>query len=182
MSWASAARTSGRVVTGPGISSSMAGYPWDFGEHSHGPARNPAPAASPPALSFANSSPWSCPSRCPIGSPAGWCCCGIIVGLFVVLAYVCLPFAVFGVKGRLATMEARLDEIQGEIRSLSLRLPERHEAEYDPYEEPPAERGRAPRPESAPPRRPVIVRPPIPPRVEEDEATFRAAPPRSAPG
>src|SRR5579883_1026250 len=88
---------------------------------------------------------------------------GIIVGLFVALAYLCMPFAVYGVKGRLATMEARLDEIQGEIRSLALRLPERHETEYDPYEEPPAERGRAP--DTVPPqRRPVIVRPPIPPR------------------
>jgi hypothetical protein len=96
---------------------------------------------------------------------------GIVVGLVVILAYLCMPFAVFGVKGRLATMEARLDEIQGEIRSLALRLPERHETEYDPYEEPPAERGR--RPDTAPPqRRPVIVRPPIPPRAEDDEAPF----------
>jgi hypothetical protein len=41
-----------------------------------------------------------------------------------VLALLAMPFSVFGVKGRLEGVEARLDEIQGEIRSLSLRLRE----------------------------------------------------------
>jgi hypothetical protein len=40
------------------------------------------------------------------------------------LAFVLMPFSVFGIKGRLESVEARLDEIQGEIRSLALRLPE----------------------------------------------------------
>jgi hypothetical protein len=40
------------------------------------------------------------------------------------LTFIAIPFAVFGVKGRLDLLEARLDEIQGEIRLLSLRLPE----------------------------------------------------------
>lgn len=40
------------------------------------------------------------------------------------LMFLLMPFAVFGVKGRLDLLEARLDEIQGEIRSLALRLPE----------------------------------------------------------
>ena len=101
---------------------------------------------------------------------------GIIVALFLALAYLAMPFAVFGMKARLATMEARLDEIQGEIRSLSFRLPEPHAAEYDPYEEAPSERGRTSRPDMVPQRRPVIVRPPIPPRAEDDEPPF--APPR----
>ncbi len=35
-----------------------------------------------------------------------------------------MPFSVIGVKGRLEGVEARLDEIQGEIRSLALRLPD----------------------------------------------------------
>ena len=30
----------------------------------------------------------------------------------------CMPFSVFGVKGRLDSIDARLDEIQGEIRAL----------------------------------------------------------------
>lgn len=45
-------------------------------------------------------------------------------GALLALAFLFLPFAVFGTKGRLEAIEARLDEIQGEIRSLSLRLRE----------------------------------------------------------
>jgi hypothetical protein len=48
----------------------------------------------------------------------------LIAGLLFALMFLLMPFAVFGVKGRLELLEARLDEIQGEIRSLSLRLPE----------------------------------------------------------
>ena len=44
-------------------------------------------------------------------------------GLFALL-FLAMPFAVFGLKGRLEGIEVRLDEIQAEIRSLSLRLPE----------------------------------------------------------
>ena len=40
------------------------------------------------------------------------------------LLFLLMPFSVFGVKARLEGVEARLDEIQGEIRSLALRLPE----------------------------------------------------------
>ena len=47
----------------------------------------------------------------------------LAAGLFVLL-YFAMPFAVFGVKARLEVIEIRLDEIQAEIRSLSLRLPE----------------------------------------------------------
>ena len=48
----------------------------------------------------------------------------LIPALIFVLAFLAMPFNVFGVKGRLETIEARLDEIQGEIRALALRLPE----------------------------------------------------------
>jgi hypothetical protein len=48
----------------------------------------------------------------------------LIPALLYALAFLFMPFGVIGVKGRLDTIEARLDEIQGEIRSLSLRLPE----------------------------------------------------------
>ena len=47
----------------------------------------------------------------------------VVAGLFG-LAFLFMPFSVFGVKGRLDAIEVRLDEIQGEIRSLVLRLPE----------------------------------------------------------
>ncbi len=48
----------------------------------------------------------------------------LIAALLFGMMFLLMPFAVFGVKGRLDLLEARLDEIQGEIRSLSLRLPE----------------------------------------------------------
>jgi hypothetical protein len=48
----------------------------------------------------------------------------VVVGILLGLAFLFMPFSVFGVKSRLEAVEARLDEIQGEIRSLALRLPE----------------------------------------------------------
>jgi hypothetical protein len=41
------------------------------------------------------------------------------------LAFLAMPFSVLGLKGRLESIEARLDEIQGEVRAVALRLPER---------------------------------------------------------
>src|SRR6185437_2972901 len=56
----------------------------------------------------------------------------LVPALLYALALLLMPFAVFGVKGRLEAIEARLDEIQGEIRSLALRMPEPvHHAHYD---------------------------------------------------
>lgn len=48
----------------------------------------------------------------------------LVTALLFGLLFLLMPFSVFGVKGRLDMIEARLDEIQGEIRSLALRLPE----------------------------------------------------------
>ncbi len=54
-----------------------------------------------------------------------WMAVAILVPcVLFALAFVLMPFNVFGVKGRLDMIEARLDEIQGEIRALALRLPE----------------------------------------------------------
>ncbi len=83
----------------------------------------------------------------------------LVPALLYALAFLSMPFAVFGVKGRLEAMEARLDEIQGEIRSLALRMPEPvHHTRYDEaIYAPPA--SAMPRPRSEP----VMSRPPIPP-------------------
>jgi hypothetical protein len=43
--------------------------------------------------------------------------------LIYVLAMLAMPFNTMGVKARLDVLEARLDEIHGEIRTLALRLP-----------------------------------------------------------
>ncbi len=48
----------------------------------------------------------------------------LIVGILIALAFMLMPFSVFGVKSRLEMIEARLDELQGDIRVLTLRLQE----------------------------------------------------------
>jgi hypothetical protein len=59
----------------------------------------------------------------------------LVVALLVVLAYALMPFSVFGVKGRLDAIEAQLDEIQTEIRTLALRLPEPGRGRRPPVED-----------------------------------------------
>lgn len=112
--------------------------------------------------------------------------------LFFGICLILMPFSVFGTKARLEGIEQRLDEIQGEIRSLAFRLPEpgggvREEASQ------PAPRWR--RPDPGPGVRPVAAsRPPIPPAPRDYEsypdeedvppprlAVRRAGPERSAP-
>lgn len=46
----------------------------------------------------------------------------LLVLLLVGLAYLLMPFSVFGLKGRLDSIEAQLDELQGELRLISMRL------------------------------------------------------------
>jgi hypothetical protein len=48
----------------------------------------------------------------------------LCLGLLFILAFVMMPFSVFGLKSRLDAIEAQLDDVQQEIRSLALRLPE----------------------------------------------------------
>ena len=81
----------------------------------------------------------------------------LVLALLWGLAFLFVPFSVLGTRSRLEAIEARLDEIQGEIRSLALRMPEPGpiRAIETHYAEPP-------------PRRPpdmdaLPLRPPIPP-------------------
>jgi hypothetical protein len=95
--------------------------------------------------------------------------------LLYALAFLFMPFSVIGVKSRLEVIEARLDEIQGEIRHLSLRLPEvGRVADYDEIY--------APEPTVQPRRAaPVVTRPPIPPASHDlDDREPRDPPPRGA--
>jgi len=48
----------------------------------------------------------------------------LVPALLYALLLVIMPFSVIGLKGRLDNLDMRLDELQGEIRSLALRLPE----------------------------------------------------------
>lgn len=89
----------------------------------------------------------------------------VVPALLYAVVFLFMPFIVIGLRGRLDSVEARLDEIQGEIRSLAFRLPE-----------PLRGAGYENRPEVAPTvarsaeRGPVVVRPPIPPAARFREA------------
>ena len=84
----------------------------------------------------------------------GWVPIALLVpALLYLLAFLFMPFSVIGVKSRLDALEARLDELQGELRSLTLRLPEPARGpgveEFSLYAGPAARR--EPPPSSAPP-------------------------------
>jgi hypothetical protein len=64
--------------------------------------------------------------------------------LFFGVCFLLMPFSVFGTKARLESIDARLDEIQGEIRSLAMRLPE--PGAIDDGLPPPRQRSRPPIP------------------------------------
>jgi len=93
----------------------------------------------------------------------------LVPALLYALAFLFMPFSVIGVKSRLEVIEARLDELQGEIRHLALRLPELgRAADYDEIY--------APERTAEPARRqPVQTRPPIPPAPHEMEERPRTA-------
>lgn len=99
----------------------------------------------------------------------------LLPALLYALAFLFMPFSVIGVKSRLEVIEARLDEIQHEIRHLALRLPAgSREADFEEVY--------APRPvDTRPAAEPVPVRPPIPPAAydlsEDDLPEDRPPPP-----
>lgn len=82
----------------------------------------------------------------------------IVIGVLFLLAFLLMPFNVFGLKGRLDGVEARLDEIQREIRSLVLRLPEPVRTEYEPELDDRRSWAAVPAPQASPP---------IPPRMTD---------------
>jgi hypothetical protein len=105
----------------------------------------------------------------------------LVPGLLYALAFLFMPFSVLGVKGRLDVLEARLDEIQNEIRLLALRLPAGpREVDFDdvyaPITQVPPRRTEA---EREPPAMPE--RPPIPPArqdyYDDDDGPVEREPP-----
>jgi hypothetical protein len=97
--------------------------------------------------------------------------------LLYALVFFFMPFSMLGVKGRLDAIEARLDEIQGEIRSLSLRMPELPATSHfdDLYAAPP------PQP-AAYRTEPALSRPPIPPAPREQDEGLPPKPLGPRPG
>ena len=90
----------------------------------------------------------------------------LVPALLYALAFLFMPFSVIGVKGRLDVIEARLDEIQGEIRSLALRLREPGGADHRGAD---FEEVYAPRQDDARRTPQPATRPPIPPAAHELE-------------
>jgi hypothetical protein len=85
----------------------------------------------------------------------------VVPALLYALAFLFMPFSVIGVKGRIDVLEARLDEIQHEIRQLSLRMPEPGQpVDYNDVYEP--QRHEVPAIQRA-----ANSRPPIPPAPHE---------------
>jgi hypothetical protein len=98
----------------------------------------------------------------------------LVPALLYALAFLFMPFSVIGVKGRLDVIEARLDEIQGEIRSLALRLREPGATDYRGAD---FEEVYAPRQDDTGRRAgQPTTRPPIPPAAHELEEQAPRAP------
>ena len=85
----------------------------------------------------------------------------LVVASLWALVFLVMPFSVFGVKNRLELIEARLDEIQNEIRHVALRLPPGGGpgVDYDDVFPPRMQEQRVPER--------VMSRPPIPPARHE---------------
>jgi hypothetical protein len=103
----------------------------------------------------------------------------LLPALLYALAFLFMPFSVIGVKSRLEVIEARLDELQNEIRHLALRLPAAsREADFEELY--------APRAVERRPAERQITRPPIPPAAYdlpedlEPEVEDRPPPPAHA--
>lgn len=100
----------------------------------------------------------------------------LVPALLWALSFLFMPFSVFGVKSRLEAIEARLEEIQNEIRHIALRLPVSGSAgpDFDDVYPPRLQEPRADR---------VTSRPPIPPARHElynAQNVERSVPPQAA--
>ena len=86
----------------------------------------------------------------------------LMVAILFGFALLMMPFAVFGLKGRLELSEAQLDDVHAELRMLATRLPEVARRPVRPAEQEPVAEEITPRPRPARPQ-PVPV-PPVSPQ------------------
>ena len=109
----------------------------------------------------------------------------LVPALLWALSFLLMPFSVIGVKSRLELIEARLDEIQGDLRQGALRPPLPSTTPAADYDEVYPSRMQEPRVTDR-----VTTRPPIPPARHElfktedqdgfDEPRLEDRPPPSA--
>lgn len=84
----------------------------------------------------------------------------LVPALLYALAFLFMPFSVLGVKTRLEVIEARLDDIQHDIRLMALRLPAGpQEVDFEEVYAPISQRQRR--------EATISVRPPIPPAAQD---------------
>lgn len=94
----------------------------------------------------------------------------IVVAILFGLAFLMVPFAVFGLKGRLDFLEAQLDDIHAELRMLAMRLPDLDHRPVRPKEaEPVVQEIRPERPRLT--REPPLATEPRRPRPADDWST-----------
>jgi hypothetical protein len=95
-----------------------------------------------------------------------WASLGLlVVGALWAIAFLALPFTAFSLRGRLDAIEARMDELQAEIRGMSLHLP--GAAVWGSDAEDLGERLRPPPREAPPAPDARVLRPPIPPAPDD---------------
>ncbi len=87
----------------------------------------------------------------------------LMIAILFCLALLMMPFAVFGLKGRLELIEAQLDDVHAELRMLATRLPEVGRRPARPAEQEPVTEEIVPRPRPARPRPQPVPVPPVSP-------------------
>jgi hypothetical protein len=100
----------------------------------------------------------------------------LVPALLYALLLLAMPFSVFGLKARLEAIDARLDDIQIELRTLALRAPEAPERATVPQHQPPP-----PPPSDRPDRAVATDDPPRPLPVREAREGTRQRPPPARP-
>lgn len=87
------------------------------------------------------------------GMPSWTGLAAALVLLLLGLAFLVMPFSVFGVKSRLESIEAQLDEVQAELRAISARMADasRRSLVVDDLEMPQPPRMAERRPATVPP-------------------------------
>ncbi|WP_291295165.1 hypothetical protein [Elioraea sp.] len=103
----------------------------------------------------------------------------VVLGLMIALAWVLMPFSVFGVKGRIEAVEARLEVIHEEIRQLNLRIAQAGWRSGPDFAMP-AEAPTLRRPGPVPPEPQMAPPIPPPPVVPERSVRPMPAPPHPA--
>jgi disintegrin/metalloproteinase domain-containing protein 1 len=86
----------------------------------------------------------------------------LVVAILFGFAFLMMPFAVFGLKGRLDFLEAQLDDIHAELRMLASRWPDADRRPARPVEREPVTEEIIPRPRPARTRPQPAPVPPVP--------------------